>query len=304
MINVGPGQRETIRGGRDQDLLTPFWQTATLCVSGAWMLAWLVAMALVVGPVMGYALSMAIFFIRWGRKIVRGWKKNFTYASYGGYLTWIAFNLLVHLGIAYSADLIWTDYVLDWSPWNTVLWTLLCCAMIAPPALLGYVIAIRILDPNYPSPRKAVNQRQPQMPWYPDEPVEQIAAGPQLLRVKVESTDPRYHSGILDLPPVREWYDFALWLLRHPDGFSEPNAKRFGVKINLRSNKPPWYGRGFRQVRDDLFDRGWAEWSDSTAHGQGITLYEEASAAFREYCENGPPPPQEDNGRSDFLDVQ
>lgn len=282
MINVGPGQRETIRGGRDQDLLTPFWQRVTLCVEGAWILAWLVAMALVVGPLLGYVVSWIALSIRW-----RFLRKGFTVIPW----QWLAVNVTTHTLAAYGADVIWTPYLLPWSPWLKMIWSALCAVMIAPAALMAYVIAVRLLDPNYPSPRKAVDQRQPQMPWYVDDPAEPIPLGPRLLSVQVESTDPRYHSGVLDLPPVREWYDFALWILRNPTGFSEPNAKRFGVKLNLKSDKPPWYGRGFRQVRDDLFERGWASWNDPAAKQQGIALYEEALAAFHEYCENGPPPP-------------
>ena len=293
-----PGQRESIKGGRDQDLLTPIWQTVALCFCGAWCIGWLAAMAMVMGSVLGYALSLAVFVFRWGRKIVRDWGIDYTYTSYAAYFGWILLNLAVHVGIGYVGDLIWTEYVMPWSYWQKLWFVIVAVAMVAPFGVLGYVMVVRLFDPNYPSPRKAVDQRQPQMPWYVDEPpldVSQLGT-PQLVRVQVESKDPRYSAGMLDLAPVREWYDFALWLLRHPDGFSEPNAKRFEVKVDLKSNRPPWYGRGFRQVRDDLFARTWAEWANNSAHEQGIVLHEEALAAFHEFCEAGPPPPPDEDG--------
>ena len=281
----GPGQRETIKGGRDQDLLTPFWQMVALCVIGAWITGWIVAIGLVIGALLGYILSLALLLVR-SRSLIRRyhvipWQ-------------WVAVNLALHVGAAFTADLIWTDYVMPWTVWQKVLFVLVAAWMIAPPAVFAYVMIVRLFDPNYPSPRKAVEQRQPQMPWYVDEPPLELASGePQLVRVQVESKDPRYSAGVLDLAPVREWYDFSLWLLRHPDGFSEPNAKRFDVKLDLKSDRPPWYGRGFRQVRDDLFARTWAEWANSSTHEQGIVLHEEALAAFHEFCEAGPPPPDE-----------
>jgi len=282
-----PGQRESIKGGRDQDLLTPFWQMVALCAMGAWMLGWLAAMAMVLGAVLGYALSLAVLLVRSARLV-----KRYHVVPW----VWVWVNLALHVGLAFAADLIWTGYVMPWTPWQKLWFVVIAAVMIAPPAVFSYVMVVRLFDPNYPSPRKAVDQRQPQMPWYVDEPpldVSQLGT-PQLVRVQVESKDPRYSAGMLDLAPVREWYDFALWLLRHPDGFSEPNAKRFEVKVDLKSNRPPWYGRGFRQVRDDLFARTWAEWANSSAHEQGIVLHEEALVAFHEFCEAGPPPPDED----------
>ena len=278
-----PGQRGLEKGGRDQDLLTPMWQGVALCVLGAWIIGWLYALSLVLGAILGYALSLAVLCVRFRRLT-----KKYTAIPW----LWIAWNLAIHTGIAFALDLIWTPYGLPWTPWIKLWWSLLYIVMIAVGALLFYNIVIRIFDPHYPSPRKAVEQRQPQMPWYVDEPpldVSQLGT-PQLVRVQVESTDPRYSAGMLDLAPVREWYDFALWLLRHPDGFSEPNATRFKVKLDLKSDRPPWYGRGFRQVRNDLFARTWAEWANSSAHEQGIVLHEEALAAFHEFCEAGSPP--------------
>jgi len=284
-----PGQRESIKGGRDQDLLTPFWQMVALCAMGAWMLGWLAAMAMVLGAVLGYALSLAVLLVRSARLV-----KRYHVVPW----VWVWVNLALHVGLAFAADLIWTGYVMPWTPWQKLWFVVIAAVMIAPPAVFSYVMVVRLFDPNYPSPRKAVDQRQPQMPWYVDEPpldVSQLGT-PQLVRVQVESKDPRYSAGMLDLAPVREWYDFALWLLRHPDGFSEPNAKRFEVKVDLKSNRPPWYGRGFRQVRDDLFARTWAEWANNSAHEQGIVLHEEALAAFHEFCEAGPPPPLDEDG--------
>lgn len=278
----GPGQRETIRGGRDQDLLTPFWQTVAICVCCAWIIGWLVALALVVGSVLGYVLSFVLLLLRW-RYITR----RHTQIPW----QWIVWNIgVVHSLVPYLFDaFVWTGYILPWSPWLKMLWSLICCVMIAPPGLLVYVLAVRILDPNYPSPRKATDQREPQMPWYRDNPEAlEIVNPPRLLRIQVDNADNGY--GVLDLPPVIEWYDFAGWLIENPGGFSEPNAKRFEVKITLKQNKPPWYGRGFRQVRDDLLARQWADWVDSSARNLGLVLYSEALAAFERYYENGPPP--------------
>ena len=276
-----PGQRETIKGGRDQDLLTPFWQTLALLACGPWCLMWLVFWGLVVGPVLGYVIALTVLLVR-----CRRLTKKYTAIPW----QWIAWNLVIHVGVAFALDRIWTPYLLTWSLWNKVIWSVLCALMIAPAAWFYYHTTIRTADPNYPSPRKAVDQRQPQMPWYRDQPVAQpTELIPRLVRTQVESSDPNYHAGMLDLPPVREWYAFALWVLRNPGDLTETKAKSFKVKLSLKGDKPPWYGRGFRQVRSDILARQWGHWVDESNHGQGFVLLPEALASFRAFCEDGPP---------------
>lgn len=286
MLGLGQaGQRETIHGGRDQDLLTPFWQTVALCILGAWALGWIVALALVIGPLLAYALSISILVARW-RYVARRHREI--------PWQWLAWNVCGHAAIPVALDAwVWTGYILAWSAWSKMLWTILCALMIAPAALLWYVIVIRILDPNYPSPRKAMDQREPQMPWYRDAPAAQAAPTvPRLISVAVSENEPRFHDGRLDLPPVPEWYRFALQIIRHPEEFGETTAQRFGVKLDLKSNKPPWYGRGFRQVRNDILSRRWGRWVDDDHHKAGFILYAPALTAFRAYCEAGPPYPE------------
>jgi hypothetical protein len=278
------GQRETIQGGEAQDLWTPVKQTRTLVVCVIWIWGCLLAVAHIIGPLLAYSASLFVLLIRW--RIAGRTKWGWTLAG------WLAVNVLLHALVPWWCDLIWSPYVMSWSPWVKLVWMSFWLLLASPAALLGYVIAVRMLDPNYPSPRKAVAQREPQMPWYRDRPqIQDVSTEPRLVQVKVESDDPRYHNGLLDLPPVPEWYRFALYILRHPDEFSERTAKRFGVKVDLKSTKPPWYGRGFRQVRDDLFSRRWARWNDTHNHNLGILLYAPALTAFRGYCEAGPPPP-------------
>lgn len=281
MIGLGgPGQRGIEKGGRDQDLLTPFWQGVALCVCGGWCLMWLVFIALVVGPILAFVLSAGAFLIR----------LYFKKRAHVEPLAWMVTNVVIHVTIAFALDAIWTDYMLGWTPWNKMIWSALCVLMISPVAWFYYHTVIRVADPHYPSPRKAVEQRQPQMPWYRDQPVAvPTELIPRLVRTQVESKDPTYHAGMLDLPPVREWYAFALWVLRNPDDFKESKAKSFGVKIDLKSDKPPWYGRGFRQVRADILARQWGHWVDEANHEQGFVLLPEAITAFRAFCETGPP---------------
>lgn len=273
------GQRETIRGGRDQDLLTPIWQTVALFVFGAWTLGWLLAEILVIGPASAYVVAVAI--VAWiVRRSKRGWD---------GFWTYVVSSVVLVTG-AYLVELyVWPDYVLPWTAWWKAWFSLLVLVMVVPAALLSYVIAVRILDPNYPSPRKAVDQREPQMPWYRDSPQMMAEEAAKLIRVQVESRDPNYQAGMLDLPPVQEWYDFAHYVLRHPDEFSEPTAQRFGVKLDLKSDRAPWYGRGFRQVRRSILDRQWGRWLDESNHNIGFELFPPALEAFRAFCEQGPP---------------
>ena len=61
------------------------------------------------------------------------------------------------------------------------------------------------------------------------------------------------------------------------------------IGVNLKSDKPPWYGRGFRQVRADILARQWGHWVDESNHEQGFVLHPEALASFRAFGEDGPP---------------
>lgn len=284
------GQRGLEKGGRDQDLLTPFWQTVFLVVCGAWIEGWCLALALVLGPVVIYGLFLlfCILTISWGVR-----KGHIRTEHTSGYVV-IGILILVWVSAAAAIDIwAWIDYILPWHPFAKGLWLAWCIGMIYPAAQAYYVISVRVFDPHFPSPRKAVDQREWQRPWDRDAIEGQLSApAPALITVQVDGQDQKgqlYRGKFIDLPPVLEWYQFIGWILDHPDEFSEPTAKRFGVKIDLKSPKPPWYGRGFRQVRDDLFTRKMAFWNDDNNHKAGITLLASALAAFRGYREQGPP---------------
>lgn len=273
-----PGQREAIKSGPEQDLHTPLYQTLALMLGGSWVLFCLVCIALVIGSWLAVLISIAGFYIRW-RRFIRS-------------LRWILVNTAIHVLVVVWLDGIWTTYCMAWTPWIKLIWTILWLLLAAPVPWFYVTITIRVADPNYPSPRKAVEQRQPQMPWYRDQPVAvPTELIPRLVRTQVESKDPAYRAGMLDLPPVREWYAFALWVLRNPGDFTEDKAKSFQVKLDLKRDKPPWYGRGFRQVRADILARLWGRWVDEANHEQGFILFPEALASFRVFCEDGLPTP-------------
>lgn len=229
-----PGQRESIKGGRDQDLLTPVWQTVALCFCGVWIIGWLAATAMVMGAMLGYVLSLAVFVVRWGRKIARDWETEYTYTSYAAYFGWILLNLTIHICIGYGGDLIWTSYVMPWSPWQKLWFVLISVAMSVPFGVLGYVLIVRLFDPNYPSPRKAVDQRQPQMPWYLDAPVdgtELITAIPEIdLSAMVTNGQTSTRTRVrLPVGAIRHWRSFCIAYTRGDCRFSGNAAEGFGV---------------------------------------------------------------------------
>ena len=278
MIGPGfgaPGQRESIKGGRDQDLLTPVWQTVALCFCGVWIIGWLAATAMVMGAMLGYVLSLAAFVVRWGRKIARDWETEYTYTSYAAYFGWILLNLTIHICIGYGGDLIWTSYVMPWSPWQKLWFVLISVAMSVPFGVLGYVLIVRLFDPNYPSPRKAVDQRQPQMPWYRDafpldvKQLEPPAREELDVRITDETGDPeqpdvamcllfspaghpenlaRYARALLSTDATRAAFSYAggkhingaKFYMYTPDEFEEleTEAKRAGLVKRERSNQP------------------------------------------------------------------
>ena len=155
MISLGPGQRETIKSGPQQDLWTPILQAITIGVCGAWALGWLIGMALAVGPALGYGVSFIALAIRWERE-----RKQLTAPPW----MWLTWNVICHTVAVWYLDIIWTPYNFGWSPWLTFLWSFLCAIMIVPAVILVRVMNVRIFDPNFPPTRQPVDRLTPIRP--------------------------------------------------------------------------------------------------------------------------------------------
>ena len=182
----------------------------------------------------------------------------------------------------------WSVMRITWPLW------LMPLALEWPTPLLElYVRNLRpkLLNDNYPPPWGQVDpMKSGALTWdnmdaraLPQvaEPIE-----PETIRVQVDKSDDgaHYAAGWMEMPKSTEWFHLCVFVLRHPDQFTETTAKRYGVPITLKS------GIGFREVRAQLLDRQWAHWINEKAHGQGIVLHPEALAALKAWADRGPPP--------------
>ena len=242
----GPGQRGIEKGGRDQDLLTPLWQGVALCVLGAWIIGWFVALSLVLGAVLGYALSLAALCVRARRLTAK-------YTSIPWLWIWV--NLAIHTGIAFALDLIWTPYLLPWTPWIKLWWSLLYIVLIAVGALLFYTIVIRVFDPHYPSPRKAVEVLEWMRPWERDSIDEVLElAEPQdaqLVTLEIiEGDKRRYLTGIEITPGLQR---FCKGVLDGSVTFSEGGAA--GCEWKPKA--------AFIDLRDQMLEREMIAWKNT-----------------------------------------
>jgi len=255
-----PGQRESIKGGRDQDLHTPLYQTLALMACGAWVLMWLVFIALVIGSWLAFAISGIVFYVRWRR--------------YERSLRWDIGNAILHVLVVVLLDGIWTTYIMTWTPWQKLIFTLLCLLMASPGVWFYYHITIRVGDPNYPSPRKAVEQREPQMPWYRDDDGEVLElAEPQeaqLVTLEIVEGDKRRYLTDIEITPGLQ--RFCKGVLDGSVTFSEGGAA--GCEWKPKA--------AFIDLRDQMLEREMIAWKNTGNTRSGYHIRPVARRALAE----------------------
>jgi len=262
-----PGQRETLTSGREQDLVTPILQAVALCVASIWTLAWLFAMTVATGPLVFYVLAAGSV----GAQVLPELRKRERLPDW----RWIVVSVVWRMVVAFLADLIWMDYRLGWPVWAILYFDAGCLLLMSPGVLVISVLFLRLIDPTYPNPRKAIERYGPQLFWQPDPARETYEATREVVPVRLDIEDEKGNHKMLDLDVTPSLQQFAAAVLADKDQFSERGAMELGSQKAERRQE-------FIALRDEMIDRRLIGWKNTDNHQSGYWWTAAAIRALEE----------------------
>jgi len=262
-----PGQRETLTSGREQDLVTPILQAVALCVASIWTLAWLFAMTVATGPLVFYVLVVGSV----GAQVLIELRKRQSLPDW----RWIVVSIVWRMLVAFVGDLIWMDYRLGWPLWSVLYFDAACLLLMSPGVLVISVLFLRLIDPTYPNPRKAIERYGPQLFWQRDPAMMAYDAVRETVPVRLDLADGHGNHKMLDVDVTSTLQQFAAAVIADQEQFSERGAMELGSRKAERKQE-------FIALRDEMIDRALIGWKNADNHQSGYWWTAAAIRALEE----------------------
>jgi hypothetical protein len=284
-----PGGYETSSSGREQDLITPLLQGAALHALAIWTAAWFVAWGIGMGPSSVFIVFFALMAWYIGLWLHRHESIHWLH---------VIGVLIVGTGIPYVLDQIWIGYILPWSPFFKILWSLFCLPVVACGAIIFKRMYVGLIDPHWPPPRVAVERvgrlryDSPEI-VEPEIEIREIPSREITFERMRESKDLGIdYFGIPDMN-TREWHQYIRRMLidyARPEsydgdviGWSETIAHdRFGIAE-----------AEYRRVRNAAIDAGLLKWRNPDHKQEGCVFVETELESWIGFA-SSPPPPRHD----------